>query len=413
MHTIATLKKTALLAALCSLLSCAAAQDTLRYGGRLHIDSVNSLMLTLMQVTEADTTRFWLGSPDQTEEWFPASKAHYEGDSLAISIKSLHAKLRGHFEGGAFSGTFMQGLLARPIAMQRHAGASPYLRPQTPKAPFPYATQEVEFRNPRTPYLFHGTVTRPDAPGRFPAVILVSGSGAQDRDETIMGHKPFAVVADYLARRGIVALRYDDRGWGSSDTNLYAGTTADFADDARCALEALSALPCVDKSRIGIVGHSEGGMIAEMLAADGAASFAVLMAAPAIGGKEVLETQIKKITGKEQDVAAYANDTASMNGRWMSYFYHFQPKPYLRAMRRKRVPVLVMQGLNDCQVLPGPNLKAMRRQLRHKEAKILTYEKLNHLFQHSTTGLPAEYGQIEETISPEALQDMATFINNR
>ncbi|MDY5969956.1 MAG: alpha/beta fold hydrolase [Bacteroidales bacterium] len=405
------MKRTTLLLTLCSLLAAATAQDTLRYGGRLHIDSANSLTLTLMQVTEADTTRFWLGSPDQTEELFPASKAHYEGDSLAISIKSLHATLRGRLTDGKFNGKFMQGLLVRPVAMQRFEGEKPYRRPQTPMAPYPYVTQEVVFRNPHTPYLFHGTVTRPDAPGRFPAVILVSGSGAQDRDETILGHKPFAVVADHLTRHGIVVLRYDDRGWGSTDTNLYAGTTADFAEDARHALETLRALPYVDKRRIGIVGHSEGGMIAEMLAADGAANFAVLMAAPAIGGKEVLETQIKKITGKEPDVSAYANDTTSMNGRWMNYFYHFQPKPYLRAMRRKRVPVLVLQGLNDCQVLPEPNLKAMRKHLKYKEAEIHAYDKLNHLFQPSTTGLPFEYGQIEETMSLDVLRDMASFIN--
>ncbi len=412
-----------------------AVTDTFYYRGRLVIDSNNSLLLTLTVVQQDDTTMAWLGSPDQTDRLTPATKLYLAGDSISVNFKSLNARIRGRFadvageryaEKHTLRGKFLQGLLARSIEMVRYDGGSPYHRPQMPQPPFPYLSQEVTFRNPQTPYLFHGTLTYPQDNGaqrRYPAVILVSGSGASDRDETIFGHKPFAVLADYLTRQGIVVLRYDDRGWGSEDTNLYAGTTADFADDARCAVQALRQQPMVDTSRVGIIGHSEGGLIAQMLAADGTVNFAVMLAAPFVSGKEILLSQSQYILEcqgytKEQikenaaTLLRMAQRTGSMSERWVNYFYHYDPKPLHKAIKQRRVPLLVLQGGKDCQVLWQLNLKPVQRRLVYPGVAIHFYDDLNHLFQRCTTGLPGEYPLIEETLYPQVLQDIATFIHD-
>ncbi len=407
--------------------------DTFFYRGRLVIDSNNSLLLTLMVVQTGDTAMAWLGSPDQTERLMQATKLYLVGDSISVNVKSLNARIRGRFadaEGEEYAkkhtlrGKFLQGLLARSIELVRYDGGSPYHRPQMPRPPFPYLSQEVTFRNPQTPYLFHGTLTYPPdsvMQRRYPAVILVSGSGASDRDESIFGHKPFAVLADYLTRQGVVVLRYDDRGWGSEDTNLYAGTTADFADDARCAMQALRSYPMVDTSLVGIIGHSEGGLIAQMLAADGTVDFAVMLAAPFVSGKEILLSQSQYIlerqgATKEQikensaTLQRMAQRTGSMNERWINYFYHCDPKSLHKAIKERRVPLLVLQGGKDCQVLWQLNLKPVHRRLNYSGVDIHFYDDLNHLFQRCTTGLPGEYPRIEETIYPQVLQDISTFI---
>lgn len=409
------------------------AGDTVRYSGKLKIDSNNSLLLTLTLVQQGDTTLAWLGSPYQSEQLFPASKSHIAKDSLSVSIKSLSAKLRGTFQPQAgealpadgfapvIKGKFFQGYQVLPITLQRYEGTSPYRRPQTPQAPFPYAVSELQFANPATPYLFHATLTAPKQAGRYPAVILVSGSGAQDRDENIFGHKPFAVIADQLSRHGIVVLRYDDRGWGSGDTNLYAGTTADYAADARSALRLLRSLPMVDTTRVGIIGHSEGGLIAEILAAEKGVDFAIFMAAPAVPGSEVLTGQSRYILEKQgasqtqidqamAAIAKMATDTSSINARWLQYFYHLDPKPLLRKIKKNGTPVLVLQGGSDSQVLPKDNLPVMTRLLGKKTAPVRCYPDHNHLFQSCHTGLPSEYADIEQTIDLQVLDDMQAFI---
>lgn len=428
----------------------AMAQDTTRFAGRIFLDSNASLMLTLQQVTNYDTVHYWLGSPDQTEEWFPVTKAVLTGDSIKLKIKSLGATLTGRFDEKheTLTGKFLQNFRVFPVQMERYHGNSPYHRPQTPHPPYPYHTREVTFRNPESPYLFHATITLPKDtmimeqarqrpqrnllsgntnPGsaiKHPAVVLVSGSGCQDRDETIFAHKPFAIIADQLTRKGIIVMRYDDRGYGSNDTNLYAGTTADFADDARCALALLKSLPEVDTDKIGIIGHSEGGMIAEMLAAQQEVDFVILMAAPGISGKEILTTQLRYLLKRQDaDKATIANaikqnealyqKSNSMNARWLNYFTQCDPKPLLKQMRRNGIPTLVLQGDKDCQVLPAPNLKAMKRYLGNKTATVRVYHDHNHLFQPCTTGLPSEYSIIETTIDLQVVLDMAAFIQGQ
>lgn len=429
------------------LLTTVQAQDTTRYFGRIYPDSNNSLMLTLQQVKDNDTVRYWLGSPDQTAEWFPISKATILDDSVKLRIKSLGATLTGRFDKSheRLEGKFLQNFQIFPVLLERYYGDSPYRRPQTPQPPFPYHTKEVTFCNPNTPYLFHGTLTlpkdtmtmeqarqslqrnmlggntNPASALKHPAVVLVSGSGCQDRDETIYAHKPFAVIADQLTRKGIIVLRYDDRGYGSNDTNLYAGTTADFADDARCAIAFLKTISEVDTSKIGIIGHSEGGLIAEMLAAKQEVDFAILMAAPAISGKDVLATQTRYILEKQgideatiiksiKQNEELCKQTNSINTRWLNYFAKCDPKPLLRQIRRHRVPTLVLQGDKDCQVLPAPNLRAMQRYLNNSSVTIRVYSDRNHLFQPCTTGLPSEYSTIETTIDLQVVLDMAAFI---
>lgn len=383
---------------LCQVLS-ALQSDTLYYKGELSVDNSQKLVLTLQIIKDKDSTCYLFGSPMQTKELYSPSKVKHYGDTLSLGFKKLNLvlKLRPDKEKKTLSGTLKQGFFTKDISLCRQSAPFAWKRPQTPVPPYRYRSKELSFKNPEAQYSFHGTLTYPESGNKFPLVVLVSGSGCQNRDEEIFGHKPFAVVADYLTRHGLAVFRYDDRGWGSDDLQLYKGTTYDFAKDALSAIEMLKHEQIIDTNQIGIFGHSEGGLIAQILSDK--VSFLILAAAPAVSGKEILLSQGATI--EEKDL-----DTNDINGYWLECFYRLDPKQYLSTIQ---IPTLVLQGQKDVQVLAEQNIPIMRQYLEDK-ATIKTYPGLNHLFQHCTSGEVSEYSQIEETFSEQVLSDILTFI---
>jgi pimeloyl-ACP methyl ester carboxylesterase len=323
-----------------------------------------------------------------------------------------------------------------------------------PAPPFPYRAIDVAFDNPAGPSHLAGTLTLPSGSGPFPAALLVSGSGQQDRDETLMGHKPFLVLADYLTRRGIAVLRVDDRGVGGSTGDVLHATSADFAGDAEAALAFLKSRPEIAPARIGIVGHSEGGMIGAMAAAKSPlVAWLVTMAGPGVRGHELILAQQRLIWAaagetapqldKREKVgraviaalieaptevdardrarailteAGYADAVgdqaiAMMASDWYRYLLRYDPAP---ALRQLRIPVLAVNGSLDLQVPAKENLPAIRAALKNnRDATIVELPGLNHLFQPATTGAVGEYRDIETTIAPAALDTMTEWIRKR
>jgi hypothetical protein len=284
-------------------------------------------------------------------------------------------------------------------------------------------------------------------------VVLVTGSGPQNRDEELMGHKPFLVLADYLTRRGIAVLRYDDRGVGRSTGRFATATTADFASDAWAAWQTLSARPDINAKRIGLLGHSEGGLIAPMLAAaHPEIAFVVMLAGPGVTGEQIMLKQAEAIgkasgapeaavaanTDLQKQVFAILREETSMDriaerigaiptgskeasaalvkqsvSPWMRYFALYDPAP---ALAKVRCPVLAITGELDLQVLPAQNLPAIRAALKqggNTDHTVLELPGLNHLLQPAKTGLPAEYAQIETTMAPAALDMITAWIQKR
>jgi pimeloyl-ACP methyl ester carboxylesterase len=395
-------------------------QDTTYYKGDLKINDANQMPITLKIIQQKDTTLYFLGSPSQTQEYFPASKVKHYGDTLSIGIKQLGVVIKGLFNNDktVFNSTFKQGLMKTDIAFIKTKQAFSYNRPQTPKPPFDYNIEELTFKTPSCDYIFHGTLTYPKTNKKYPLVVLVTGSGLENRDEEIFSHKPFAVIADYFAKNGIATFRYDDRGFGQKDTLLMKGTTLDFALDCESAIKMLKDNEHIDKNHIGVVGHSEGGLIAEVIASRNKdVSFIVLLAAPSITGKDIMISQTKKILASngasKEDIDKNVNEINAMtfndnsiNDIWTKCFYYLDPKDYLKKIK---CPTLVLNGSKDMQVIPEENIPYMQKYLTNKPT-IKVMPNLNHLFQHCTTGNPSEYINIEETFSPEVLQIMRDFI---
>lgn len=311
-------------------------------------------------------------------------------------------------------------------------------RPQTPQAPFPYAVEEVAFENEEDGVHLEGTLTIPAGEGPHPAALLISGSGPQDRDETLMGHKPFWVLADHLSRKGIAVLRVDDRGVGGSTGSVSESTGADFAKDAAAGLAMLRKHSQVDPDRVGVIGHSEGGVIGPRVASkDSKVAFVVMMAGTGVPGDEVVREQAVELVRAsgasdaqlaavraQQDAtidailaaktvdearAAVPAQAAASISPWFLDFVRYDPAPALRAVQ---CPVLVLQGELDLQVLPEQNLPAIRDALEdNHRVNIVRFPGLNHLFQTAKTGLPAEYASIEQTLAPEVLTTMSDWLN--
>lgn len=397
-------------------------QDTTYFKGDLIINDANKMPITLKIIQQKDTTLYFLGSPSQTREYFPASKVKYYGDTLSIGIKQLGVVVKGLFNEDmtVFNSTFKQGLMTTDVVFTKTKQAFSYNRPQTPKPPFDYNIEELSFKNPSCDYTFHGTLTYPKGNKRYPLVVLVTGSGLENRDEEVFSHKPFAVIADYFAKNGIATFRYDDRGFGQKDTLLMKGTTLDFALDCESAIKMLKTNKHIDKKHIGIVGHSEGGLIAEIIASRNKdISFIVLLAGTSRTGKDIMLTQSKKILesngASKQEIDNTLNEINSMtfndnsiNDFWTKCFYYLDPKDYLTKIK---CPTLVLNGSKDMQVIPEENIPYMQKYLTNKPT-IKIMPNLNHLFQHCTTGNPSEYINIEETFSYEVLILMKDFIHS-
>lgn len=373
--------------------------------------------------------------------------------NVKFSIKGIpgNPTFDGHLKDGIISGKLTQGGAVLDFELSRELVADP-LRPQEPIPPFPYTIEEVIFQNGQIKLA--GTLTLPQGEAPFPAALLISGSGLQDRDETIFGHKPFWVIADYLTRAGIAVLRVDDPGIGKSTPHPNSPTTLDFATDVEASVAFLKKDDRI--GQVGLIGHSEGGAIAAIVASrNDDISFVVLMAAPGVLGSELLYKQNERIldamgmeTERKQEllslldqlfktltlniaddelrkqIVEIARKQFEVNGisedmldetqvnaavqqvlnPWMRYFLDFNPQLVLRDVKS---PVLALNGELDVQVDAEQNLTGIISALKQGGNPNLTihrFPKLNHLFQHATTGLVNEYAMIEETISPEVLE---------
>ena len=414
------------------------------------------LRLVLKIANGPDGLTASLQSPDQSQQWLPANSATRSGDSLNFTIESLGVVYDGKIDAGlnSIDGTFTQGGRPLPLALKRVKDQAELetRHPQNPVKPYPYREEEVTYANKAAGNVLAGTLTIPPGKGPFPAVLLISGSGPNDRDETVFGHKPFLVLSDYLTRKGIVVLRADKRGIGKSTGDLAHATTADFATDAEAGVQYLKTRAEADPRRIGLIGHSEGGTVAPMLAAgDPGVRFIVLMAGPGVPGDQIIVEQgrlIEEAAGatkekaaqdadkqrelfalveKEKDDAVLGKELREkLAGRvpdaqidvaiqqltspWMRYTLTYDPAT---ALRKVACPVLALNGEKDLQVSAAQNLPAIKKALEeggNKQIEIDEMPGLNHLFQTAKTGSPTEYAQIEETISPVALDKVASWI---
>ncbi len=403
-----------------------------------------------------------LDVPAQGAKDLPVAETKISGDSLLLNVAMILGKFEGKFiTDSTIEGSWKQSGMTFPLSLKKTKIVTELKRPQTPKAPFPYEVKEVEYVNPKSGLKLAGTLTLPENAINCPAVVLISGSGAQDRDETLLGHKPFLVIADYLTRHGIAVLRVDDRGVGGSEGNIRDATSEDFAGDVEAGVNFLKTVKEINTKQIGLIGHSEGGLIAPMVATQSKdIAFIVLLAGPGISGQQILYAQarlLNKAAGAtdeqieqnrklqenifsilltEKDSVklisrlqnAYTNGAyptmnadqkkaidaqiASIDNKWFKFFLTYNPYPTLT---RVKCPVLALNGSKDLQVPADENLTAIGNALKeggNKNFKTMKLEGLNHLFQHCETGSTAEYAQIEETISPEVLEIINNWIRN-
>lgn len=435
--------------------------------GKLNISGVSLRLVLKVTFDDSGALSAKLDSPDQNVENIPVSSIIITADSLKFEASSLMAKYSGKIEKDSMVvlGVFKQATLTLPLNLKKVEKLTEVRRPQTPQRPFPYNEEEVIIENNIEGIKLAGTLTYPKESKKFPAVVMVTGSGAQDRDETIFKHKPFLVIADYLTRNGIAVLRYDDRGFGKSTGNFSAATTANFVTDVLSAVEYLKSRKEIDHNKIGIIGHSEGGMIAPMAASSSdEVAFIVLLAGPGMKGSDLLalqtelilrangesEEEIEKsiktnkaaykivveqpdsslafkeleklfdellatLTEEERNKPEYSRSNFQQMARtilspWFRFFLKFDPKEYLKNIQ---IPVLALNGEKDLQVPPKENLSRIEESLKNagnKNYKIVELPGLNHLFQNCKTGSPREYGEIEETFSVEALKIISDWI---
>ncbi len=413
------------------------------------------LTLVFHIVRKGDGLSATLDSPDQAAMGIPAGEVGFTDGKLTVAVPSIAGRYEAKLEAGALDGTWSQGGTSLPLDLQPGAPAVAG-RPQEPKPPFPYLQEEVKIANTQDGVTLAGTLTLPKGEGPFPAVVLVSGSGPQNRDEELMGHRPFLVLADALTRGGIAVLRYDDRGVGESTGYFATATTQDFATDTAAIVAWLEDRPEI--GQIGIAGHSEGGLVAPMVATDSEiVDFLVLLAAPGLPGEEILVSQADRMfeiqglpegfrqqnatlqrqafaRGQEGDKeglrailtkmfalqspglggealeAQLNNQVAFLTSPWFSMFAVYDPAP---ALQRLHLPVLVLNGGKDVQVLPESNLAAIRAALEqagNQQAEIRQLPGLNHLFQPAETGAIGEYANIETTFDEEALAIIRDWI---
>ena len=384
------------------------------WSGKLKVGAM-SLTLVLHLEQAEGYVKASLDSPDQGAKGIPTSKEYLSDDSVAIKVESIGATYRAKLKDGKLDGTFSQSGMTFPLEMTK--GVTEVKRPQEPKAPYPYETEEVTFKNEVDGATLAGTITWPvgydkNAKKKPIVLLFVSGSGQQNRDEELMNHKPFLVIADYLARNGIATLRYDDRATGkSAGGDVKNATSEDFARDAAAGIEFLRSKKAF--SKVGILGHSEGGTIAFMLGGQKKVDFIVSLAGPTVKGDTLLAAQSNRILSlsgmpANMTVEKYRQTATSAKIPWLDWFNDYDPSDNIR---KTRCPVFALNGDRDCQVISSLCLPALKELLpSSKKHLIKEYHGLNHLFQHCTTGLPEEYGKIEETISPEVLSDISTWI---
>ena len=407
------MKKTLLLLCfLCSFFSVSA-QYTMDgvWTGKLNVGP-QTLTLVLHVAHEASGNAVCsLDSPDQGAMNIPVKSDYCSADSINISLEQLGLSYQGRLKGDEIVGTFTQGA-AFPLTLKR--GEETLKRPQNPMEPFPYKTEEVTFTNATDKATLAGTLSYPTdyKKGKTPVVLMVTGSGQENRDEEVFGHKPFLVIADYLARHGVASLRYDDRGFGkSTGGDVKHATTADFARDAASGIEFLRTLKYFGK--VGVLGHSEGGSIAFMLGAKGKVDFVISMAGIGVRGDTALTAQANRLlelSGQPMRLSTlqYHVNAYMKKSPWLNFFMDYDPSDDIT---KTLCPVMAINGERDVQVISSLNLIGIKGHLTENPKNFVKeYPALNHLFQHCTTGNVSEYRMIEETISPEVLEDIARFI---
>ncbi|MFZ2287531.1 MAG: alpha/beta fold hydrolase [Bacteroidales bacterium] len=436
------------------------------WSGKLKESGVDLRMVFNFTMTEADTLRATLDSPDQNATGIPLGRVTLAGDSLFVEAPLIRGRYSGKVNGDSLvTGTWMQLGRMYNIDLRRGTVAPvTYNRPQEPKPPYPYLEEEVTFRNTAEGFDLAGTLTLPEGTGPFPAVVLITGSGQQDRDETIFHHKPFRVIADHLTRNGIAVLRYDDRGVGRSKGGLTGATSLSFAGDAEAAVIFLTGRPEIDPKKIGLAGHSEGGLIAPIVASRSSRiAFVISLAGPGVTGYDAiiqqnkdffrvsgmpeadLEKQLHMLTGlfgfvmagedqravakqamewyndaldtrgvtaeeRREEMSQFAQALAQTNNAWWKYFLSADPAVF---WSKVRCPVLALNGEKDIQVSAAQNLPAIKAAAKrggNRKVKTVALPGLNHLFQQAETGALSEYATIEETFSPFALDLMTAWI---
>jgi len=439
--------------------------------GVLEVQGIKLRLILRIAQDSSGTLTAKLDVPDQGASNLPIDSISLKGQSLHFEANNLALSYEGTLgdDGTEISGQLKQGPATYPVTFKKTDKVPTLSRPQDPQKPYPYIEEEVSYENKADAVKLAGTLTVPRAKGPFPAVVLITGSGAQDRNETIAGHRPFMVLADHLTRLGIAVLRVDDRGMGGSALGALTATSENYAGDVLAGVEFLKNRKEIDSRKIGLIGHSEGGMIAPMAAIRSKdVSFIVLMAGPGLPGDEVIELQTdlslqaqgtqeegRRLTrdlfrgvfailkGKDDSVTAekqirdmLAAKTAAMTeaqrkgmdqmlkvidtqlkqfylSEWFRFFLRYDPRPTLRKVQ---IPVLAINGEKDLQAAPKPNLDAIAAALQaggNKDYSVVLLPQLNHLFQTSTSGLVTEYGEIEETISPIALKTISDWILKR
>lgn len=419
------------------------------WNGVLNIQG-SKLRLVFNITQAADSISATMDSPDQGGKGMPVTKITVAEDStLKIEIPRIQLMYTGKITPeDEIKGLFQQGFLVVPMKLSRdEARYEAAKRPQNPLKPYPYKEEEVTVYNKRDSVKLAGTLTLPSGGGKSPAVVLITGSGTQNRDEEIMEHKPFLVWADHLTRNGIAVLRMDDRGCGGSTGNPSTSTSLDFARDISSAVEYLRTRPEIDPRKIGLIGHSEGGLIAPIVAADDKKmAFIVMLAGPGIPGDSILLLQARLIGeasgmsseqlttarninrevyrlakegASEQQLTDFMmaavpgntlesakKDTRTITSPWFRTFLAYDPAPTLSKVR---CAVLAVNGTKDLQVPYRENLDAIAAALK-SNCTTHAFDNLNHLFQNCTTGAPNEYATIEETVSPTVLQYVTQWI---
>ena len=354
-----------------------------------------------------------MDSPDQGVKGIRASASVTNSVFLEVALPELGVSYKGMLLSGTISGTFTQMGKNFPLTLTRNTEI--LRRPQNPEGPLPYTEEEILFKNDKAGATLAGTLTIPEnATSGTPVVMMVTGSGMEDRNEEVFEHKPFLVIADYLARRGIATLRYDDRTFGkSTGGDVKNATTMDFLEDAEAGTEYLRSTGRFGK--IGVLGHSEGGNIAFMLGARGKAAFVISLAGVGVRGDEAFTAQANRVmelqgADMKYTVATYRSTVLAQGNTWMNWFINYDPSEDIRACN---CPVFAANGDKDIQVISSLNLAGIRENLPDNPANLIReYPSLNHLFQHCDTGNVTEYRKIEETFSPEVLEDIAEWIRS-
>lgn len=436
------------------------------WSGPLKVGAAELTLVINITPDEKDNFIVTIDSPDQGVKGLTTTKVNVTMDSLVVISGALKASYLGAFQENysSLKGVWKQSGMTFPLLLHHSFEQYSVKRPQEPKPPYPYSEKEVIVKNDEAKIELAGTLTMPATGGPFPAVILITGSGPQNRNEELMGHKPFLVLADYLTRQGIAVLRCDDRGYGKSTGKFSTATTLDFATDASAAIDFLKTQKEIDSTKIGLAGHSEGGLIAPMVASVRKdVAFIVLLAGPGLNGERILRMQagiinrnagltekeladddalrmkvfaaIRKNSDNEKaavkvkalfrsakkknpdDKGLSQLDDAQIDvflqqstSPWFRTFLVIDPVDYLSKVH---CPLLALNGSLDVQVPPKENLEAIEKALIFGGNSKYTIEEIpgaNHLFQNAKTGNIDEYGKIEETMSPEVLEKIVSWI---